>query len=731
MNLQSIQDMSQLSDGIYELSFRTLNPLESLPFISYQISLAEAIPANAIAAKIGRIARQLSQSTRQPVIADTQKVLLLSPTALESTEEFNIIATDSINLIDLCYRGALNQLLNTHTANCFRNSGLQVNEYDRKAYIRRPARITTDIEAQRFIRWSLRLDEANHIILAIDYGNQYQDCLTLGERNLDTIQPGQSLIDIYDHAHCRFAGITNFLISDKLASLGNKSLLDYHRQAGKISEQVLNAIPPDTPAIEVAYGAEGKPKVFNHIPHLLKKSFRRDDLDSSTFNERVWNINTRFDKAKQRIEVFNSSADRFLFGQDISFSTIPYKPEPQFSFPRKDPKNLDFGRDFYFAYPSLALKQHKLLEKPEQINAIVLYPEGWEVSEWCRRFQSQLKSFGINLNLSESAYRSYKLESTLGMKRQVRNLEDYELALLFVPDRATFQASPELDPYPIFKRAFIDASLPSQAIEQSTLRSGFNAETGYNILLGILSKMGYSPWQLRNMPGDAEAFLGLDVGRKNGRAVGASAFIVNRLGKVIGWSAADFQANRETFDERTFRRTLFDLIGLFDEIEKTRISHIVIHRDGKFQPDEMSILQGLMPELQREGVKSIDVAEIIKSGYDRAGQYDSKSHKWSNPRRGWSWPIADDEAAIMTTGASEMKGSRNFVPRPITIRRRLGDTRLGILAAQAYWLSEMHIGSTQTVRLPITTYYADAAATAALENLIPTGMRVDCKLPFI
>lgn len=42
----------------------------------------------------------------------------------------------------------------------------------------------------------------------------------------------------------------------------------------------------------------------------------------------------------------------------------------------------------------------------------------------------------------------------------------------------------------------------------------------------------------------------------------------------------------------------------------------------------------------------------------------------------------------------------------------------------------MHIGSTQTIRLPITTYYPDAAAEYALEGLLPTGLQTGCKLPF-
>lgn len=173
------------------------------------------------------------------------------------------------------------------------------------------------------------------------------------------------------------------------------------------------------------------------------------------------------------------------------------------------------------------------------------------------------------------------------------------------------------------------------------------------------------------------------------------------------------------------------MIHCFEETKQEKLRHLVIHRDGLLQADELAILEALMPELQAEGLQSLDVAEILKSGFDRAAMFDSRQQKWINPRRGWAWPVSATAVEIMTTGSTELKGSRNFVPRPITLRRQLGNTRLGILAAQVYWLSEMHIGSTQTVRLPITTYYADAAAIAALEGLLPTGLRLSLQLPFV
>jgi hypothetical protein len=43
----------------------------------------------------------------------------------------------------------------------------------------------------------------------------------------------------------------------------------------------------------------------------------------------------------------------------------------------------------------------------------------------------------------------------------------------------------------------------------------------------------------------------------------------------------------------------------------------------------------------------------------------------------------------------------------------------------------MQVGSTQTIRLPITTYYADRAAEWVLEKLLPSQVSRDKRLWFI
>jgi argonaute-like protein implicated in RNA metabolism and viral defense len=111
------------------------------------------------------------------------------------------------------------------------------------------------------------------------------------------------------------------------------------------------------------------------------------------------------------------------------------------------------------------------------------------------------------------------------------------------------------------------------------------------------------------------------------------------------------------------------------------------------------------------------VVEIVKNHVCRAGMLGDAASTWCNPFKGWIWEHCPTEALILTTGQREVKIMPQAAPRPLKIRRRHGSTDLLTLAAQIYWLSELHIGTTQTVRLPITTYYADRAATAALDGL--------------
>ena len=84
----------------------------------------------------------------------------------------------------------------------------------------------------------------------------------------------------------------------------------------------------------------------------------------------------------------------------------------------------------------------------------------------------------------------------------------------------------------------------------------------------------------------------------------------------------------------------------------------------------------------------------------------------------------DNEAYLVSTDVKPYSGS----PRPLLLVHRYGNLSIQQVARQIYVLSEMHIGSMHTSRLPITTFYADKICKH--HNHVPHDM-LSNKLYFI
>jgi len=111
----------------------------------------------------------------------------------------------------------------------------------------------------------------------------------------------------------------------------------------------------------------------------------------------------------------------------------------------------------------------------------------------------------------------------------------------------------------------------------------------------------------------------------------------------------------------------------------------------------------------------------VKDTVIRAATWNGQ--RYINPDRGSGWWHTTNEAIILTTGHQQAKVAANASPQPLLIRRRSGDTDLMTLAEQVYWLSEMQVGSSQVVRLPVTTYFPDRIAEVILKELLPREVR--------
>jgi len=140
-------------------------------------------------------------------------------------------------------------------------------------------------------------------------------------------------------------------------------------------------------------------------------------------------------------------------------------------------------------------------------------------------------------------------------------------------------------------------------------------------------------------------------------------------------------------------------------------------RDGKVQEDIDALREGLS-ELSAE----IDIVGVRKSGQPRVAEYTGS--KFQVAHKGIAFVDEDRSHAIVHgSGRPEIKKD-NAVGTPQTYRltKDSGPTDIETLTRQAYWLSEVHIGSpVKSSRLPIPIDYADKAATYVREDIVSPG----------
>lgn len=721
---------------IRELSFVSQDPIVSLPYTRYRVKLNAA--SNDLPAALGKLARSLKWKHKTAILADINNIAILSPVPLARQDDrYMIIDEESINLAEPRYDRYLFQACNFALCNAFENAKPPriVDRKRQRIYFK--DKVTKDgMEGQGYLKFDFIQDWNQHLVLVLDFGNEYRDQLTIDQRGLDSLQPGDRLIQGYDNKICEFVRIDEEkTISTPLYDLGNQSVIDYHIKKENLDDELLNSLDPSTPVVIVKYKNSGKRDFeASHMPQLLRKSYDREDVEDEFFKQQLLPIGEKVEKAIASIKFLNGKNRFHLHGTPVKFSESLRTPRNLQNFKQGSrAKNLDFGKGV-FLYPAAGMKAHKLLEKPEEIRAYILYPQSWESDalKYTAQLKRQIEYFGINIKQVNRHYDPLDREQVMQLCQEIKEACNFVIA--YVPQPGEEYFTREVNPYELIKHEFLKRQRPSQMITKSSLKRGWNEFIGRNIILGINAKLGHLSWSLKDMPGTAQAFIGLDFARKNLDTV-AAAFLIDRTGRTIGWSTAKFPVYREKLDRVQFMNWLRKFVILYYDHFKCKLQHLVIHRDGDVRDSEKPAIDDLLEHVA--GIEQVDVVEVIKSGTCRAVKYNPENaeNPYSNPESGYAWEYDRHEAVILTTGDRETKVSPNSAPRPLRIRKRMGDTDLLTLAEQVYWLSLMQVGTTQTVRLPITTYYADRAASRALKDLLPSddpsGIQRDRRLWFL
>ncbi len=590
-----------------------------------------------------------------------------------------------------------------------------------------------------------RTHAADRLVLCLDYANEYRSLQTLDQLDpqRQPLKPKQRLTQIYNGKGCDWVGWASVSVGEPLQKLGGVSLLDYHHRRGHLSDDERSAINPSDRAVLVRYVIQSDP--VHHLPHLLKRLYERRDLRAKDFDRYIVPINQKIQLAMQSVNWLNRQG--FCLGDRLEFDTTLRQPATLVAFNTDQRRqNLDFGiipgqhnrRDRRLCVAEVwhGWSKRQLLERPDRVRTQVIYPAEWETKmrKYMNGLRSIFREFGISLDRAGD-FRAYDPLDRASLHATCDHLPDCDLVFAFVPTRNEPGFDININPYNTLKQLLFDRQIPSQMVTYSTLNKSEHSKKfenfAQNVVLGIVAKLGYIPWQIHDMPGTAQAFIGLDIGRVGDRGTVAAGCVVNARGKLVSWASRCLGGGSpggETIGNADLRSMLEDLIVAFHQSTTSATSgtppplrHLVIHRDGTFKNHELETIRAIEQELRADGLDRLDLVEIVKDTVIRAATWNGQ--RYINPDRGFGWQHTANEAIVLTTGDKQSKVATNASPQPLLIRRRSGDTDLMTIAEQVYWLSEMQVGSSQVVRLPMTTYFPDRIAEVTLKGLLPPEVR--------
>ena len=319
--------------------------------------------------------------------------------------------------------------------------------------------------------------------------------------------------------------------------------------------------------------------------------------------------------------------------------------------------------------------------------------------------------------------KDYMLGSITDYKRAARELikqEKVDIVIALVPDQMD-----EDNPYNPFKSVWAEQNIPSQMITMKTARKFLkDSETNkdgskwylHNIVLGILGKTGGIPWIVEKMPGDVDCFVGLDVAKVDkGIHFPACSVMFDKYGRLMGFFKPRTPQQGEKITTEILQDIFDQVLFSYEDTYGNKPKNIVIHRDGFNNEDE----KWYENYFAAQGIE-YSIIEVRKNISSKILDEEVPN---MNPTTGMCL-YNDKTAYLVTTVLKNKRGS----PNPLLLEKSHGSISMQDAIQQILYLTQLHVGSTQKMRLPITTGYADKIC----KNLdyVPAG-QVDNKLFFL
>lgn len=304
--------------------------------------------------------------------------------------------------------------------------------------------------------------------------------------------------------------------------------------------------------------------------------------------------------------------------------------------------------------------------------------------------------------------------------RELRNVADVDIVIALIPD-----GMDEESPYNPFKKIWAEMNIPSQMLTMKTAKlfaqdAKVNGPMAryylHNIVLGILGKTGGIPWIVKDMPAGVDCFVGLDVAMMDkGVHLPACSVVFDRFGRMLGFFKPRSPQRGEKIATEILQDIFDQVIISYEDTYGEKPGNIVIHRDGFSNEDA----EWYEHYFKAQGIK-YSIIEVRKNvGAKVLMENDGDM----NPPMG-ACIFSENKAYLVTTLMKNKKGS----PNPLIVEKSCGDISMADAVTQVLYLTQLHVGSTNKLRLPITTGYADKIC----KNLdyVPTG-QVENKLFFL
>lgn len=501
-------------------------------------------------------------------------------------------------------------------------------------------------------------------------------------------------------------------------SIENVNLYDYWKSK---SPWYVQNIDTNAPAISV--WDDKKKRSGLYIPQSLKPIITRDYIAA---HDKV--LSGKIDQytklsMKKRLEITRSFLNALNAGGQIVETTPAVTSE--FQYRQIDlTKNLPYllianGQKIKFSEKYKAFSQgfFKLPTSPifaafmsydeeaqksyDVVSAISDYTKGivnGSKSQYVNSTLLPLRFYGKSFHYKKGDRLSYE-----EMAREVKKAAGVNFAIAAIPvefDEEEYYDESVASPYDSFKRVFADLGIPSQMVSLSMIRDLGTKNVTYrlqNLILGILCKSGGIPWILESPMDGVDCFIGLDVGtQEKGIHYPACSVCLDGRGNLIGYYSTNVAQRGEIIESHTLETIFNRILTAFKEANGSYPKHIVIHRDG-FSHEESAWYDSYFA---RRDIR-FDVVEVRKNIPLRLMDT-ARTSSEMNPASGTAI-IRGNEAYLISTDVKPYLGA----PRPLLLVHRKGELSMDSIVRQIYVLSEMHVGSMRTSRLPLTTLYAD------------------------